>query len=264
MASFCRGPSVRAVGRGVRRAIEAISDLEEKANAMTSLLEFILNLLRDPVAQEQFKADPQQALRDHGFDELCAQDVHDALPLVVDNVLVSGTGDSLPAPQPGEDHFVFAIRQIDHIVNNYSYTDSHDTHVDYSVHQTIWTQGDVNQSFDNDYGNNHSSDNDTVTANDSTVVDGDANATATGDADLQNFGQGDVTGNTGGNSEGDSHEVTHQHSNTTIDASYHEENDVDVDHTDQHGLVNVAVDDTLNEVDLLSHNDVDLLNGLHL
>lgn len=260
MASFCRGPSVRAVGREVRHALEAISDLEEKANAMTSLLEFILNLLRDPVAQEQFKANPQQALRDHGFDEVCGQDVHDALPLVVDNVLVSGTGGPLPSPQPGEDHFDIAIRQIDHIVNNYSYTDSHDTHVDYSVHQTIWTQGDVNQSFDNDYGN----DNDTITANGSTVVDGDANATVTGDVDLQNFGQGDVSGNSGNNSECDSHEVTHQHSHTTIDASYREEHEhnVGIDHTDQHGLVNV--DDTLNDVDLLSHNDVDLLNGLHL
>ena len=233
---------------------------------MTSLLEFILNLLRDPVAQEQFKANPQQALSDHGFDEVCGQDVRDALPLVVDNVLVSGPGGALPAPQPGEDHFDIAIRQIDHIVNNYSYTDSHDTHVDYSVHQTIWAQGDVNQSFDNDYGN------DTITANNSTVVDGDANATATGDADLQNFGQGDVTGNSGnsGNSgndsECDSHEVTHQHSHTTIDASYHEEHEhnVTIDHVEQHGLVNVNVDDTLNEVDLLSHNDVDLLNGLHL
>lgn len=233
---------------------------------MTSLLEFILNLLRDPVAQEQFKADPQQALRDHGFDEVCGQDVHDALPLVVDNVLVSGTGGALPSPRPGEDHYDIAIRQIDHIVNNYSYTDSHDTHVDYSVHQTIWTQGDVNQTFDNDYGNGNHYDNDTITANDSTVVDGDANSTATGDADLQNFGQGDVTGNSGNNSESDSHEVTHQDSHTTIDASYHQDHEhhVDIDHTDQHGLVNIDVDDTLNDVDLLSHNDVDLLNGLHL
>jgi hypothetical protein len=233
---------------------------------MTSLLEFILNLLRDPVAQEQFKANPQQALRDHGFDEVCGQDVHDALPLVVDNVMVSGAGGALPSPQPGEDHFDIAIRQIDHIVNNYSYTDSHDTHVDYSVHQTIWTQGDVNQSFDNDYANANHYDNDTVTANDSTVVDGDANTTATGDADLQNFGQGDVTGNSGNNSEFDSHDMSHQHSHTTIDASYHEEHEhnVAIDHTDQHGLVDV--DDTLHDVDLLSHNDVDvdLLNGLHL
>ncbi|GGU71517.1 IniB N-terminal domain-containing protein [Lentzea flava] len=233
---------------------------------MTSLLEFILTLLRDPVAQEQFKANPQQALRDHGFDEVCGQDVHDALPLVVDNVMVSGTGGNLPSPQPGEDHFDIAIRQIDHIVHNYSYTDSHDANVDYSVHQTIWTQGDVNQSFDNDYGNGNQYDNDTITANDSTVVDGDANATATGDADLQNFGQGDVTGNSGNNSEHDSHEVTHQDSQTTIDTSYHHEHehDVDVHHGDQHGLVDVDVDDTLNDVDLLSHNDVDLLNGLHL
>jgi hypothetical protein len=62
--------------------------------------------------------------------------------------------------------------------------------------------------------------------------------------------------------------VTHQHSGTPIDTSYHEahehnhEHHVDIDHTDQHGLVNV--DDALNHVDLLSHNDVDLLNGLHL
>lgn len=229
---------------------------------MTSLLEFILNLLRDPAAQQQFTANPQQALADHGFDELCAQDVHDALPLVVDNVLVSGTGGPLPSAQPGDGHFDIAIRQIDHIVNNYSYTDSHDTNVDYSVHQTIWTQGDVNQSFDND--------NDTVIANDSTVVEGDGNVTATADhgqADAYNFGQGDVTvnsgNNSGNNSETDSHNVTHQHSHTAVDSSYHHEHEhnVEIDHTNQHGLVNV--DDTLNDVDLLSHNDVELLDGLH-
>jgi len=230
---------------------------------MTSLLEFILNLLRDPAAQQQFTDNPQQALRDHGFDELCAQDVHDALPLVVDNVLVGGTGAPLPVAQPGEEPFDIAVRQIDHIVNNYSYTDSHDTNVDYSVHQTIWTQGDVNQSFDND--------NDTVIANDSTVVEGDSDtvtASDAGQADVYNFGQGDVTvnsgNNSGNNSEIDSHNVTHQHSHTTVDPSYSQghEHNVEIDHTNQHGLVNV--DDTLNDVDLLSHNDVDLIDGLHL
>lgn len=247
---------------------------------MTSLLEFILNLLRDPAAQQQFTADPQQALRDHGFDELCAQDVHDALPLVVDNVLVGGTGGPLPAAQPGEEHLDIAIRQIDHIVNNYSYTDSHDTNVDYSVHQTIWTQGDVNQSFDNDndtvIANDSTvvegdSDNDTVIANDSTVVEGDSDtvtASDAGQADVYNFGQGDVTvnsgNNSGNNSEIDSHNVTHQHSHTTVDPSYSQghEHNVEINHTNQHGLVNV--DDTLNDVDLLSHNDVDLIDGLHL
>lgn len=228
---------------------------------MTSLLEFILNLLRDPLAQEQFKANPQQALREHGFDEVCAQDVHDALPLVVDNVMVSGTDGALPCAEPGEAHFDVAIRQIDHIVNNYSYTDSHDTHVDYSVHQTIWAQGDVEQSFDNG--------NDVVVANDSTVVDGDSNVAATsadnGQTDMHHFGQGDVTVNSGNNHETDSHVVSHQHSNTTtIDTTYHQEHehDVQIDHTNQHGLVNI--DDTLNDVDVLSHNDVDLLDGLHL
>ncbi|NKE55977.1 hypothetical protein FXN61_03690 [Lentzea sp. PSKA42] len=242
---------------------------------MTSLLEFILNLLRDPAAQQQFTDNPQQALRDHGFDELCAQDVHDALPLVMDNVLVSGTGGPLPSAQPGDEHLDIAIRQIDHIVNNYSYTDSHDTNVDYSVHQTIWTQGDVNQSFDNDYGSDNGNDNDTVVASDSTVVEGDSDndtvtttATDAGQGNVYNFGQGDVTvnsgDNSGNNSESDSHNVTHQHSPATVDSSYrpeHEHN-VDIDHTNQHGLVNV--DDTLNDLDLLSHNDVDLLNGLHL
>ncbi|GLZ35418.1 hypothetical protein Lesp02_76050 [Lentzea sp. NBRC 105346] len=239
---------------------------------MTSLLEFILNLLRDPVMQEQFKANPQQALRDHGFDEVCAQDVHDALPLVVDNVQVSGPGGGLPAAQPGEDHLEVAIRQIDHIVNNYSYTDSHDTYADYSVNQTIWTQGDVNQSFDNDM------DSDTIVVSDSTVVNGDENVVGddSTQVDVHSFGRGDVSVNTGSNSETDSHntvdevsttdshDVTHQAPVHNIEHDVVHENvhEVTIDHTHQHGLVNV--DDALNDLDVLSDNDVDVLNGLHL
>ena len=54
-------------------------------SSVTSLLDFILNLLRDPQAQAEFKANPQAVLADNGLTGVCAADIHDTLPLVTDN-----------------------------------------------------------------------------------------------------------------------------------------------------------------------------------
>jgi hypothetical protein len=161
-----------------------------------SLLDFILKLLGDPQAQEEFRDHPQQVLQQQGFGGLCAQDVHDALPLVVDTV--QGTvpaavgGPALhPAPPatvlPGESHLDAAIRQLQYVTNNYSYADSHDTTVDSSVHQNIWAAGDVRQSFDS-HATTVSGDHD-VTGNANTVGSGDV--TGNGNA----VGSGDSAGN---------------------------------------------------------------------
>ena len=56
--------------------------------AATSLLDFILNLLKDPQAQEQSHASPEQVLAANGLTGVCAADIHETLPLVTDNRFV--------------------------------------------------------------------------------------------------------------------------------------------------------------------------------
>ena len=50
----------------------------------SSLLEFILGLLRDEAAAAAFAADPQGALRAAGLEGVSAADVDAVLPLVLD------------------------------------------------------------------------------------------------------------------------------------------------------------------------------------
>ncbi|GGM33898.1 hypothetical protein GCM10012275_01640 [Longimycelium tulufanense] len=126
----------------------------------SSLLDFILNLLSNSSAQDEFRANPEKMLQDNGFGDLCAADVHDALPLVADQVqtmhnpagiIDAPTLPTPPSPQPvgGESELAAAIKQIQYITQHYSY-DSHDTNMDNSTHQNIWAGGDVHQTFDND------------------------------------------------------------------------------------------------------------------
>ena len=55
----------------------------------SSLLDFILDLLRDPAAAEEFQADPEQALASAGLDDVCAADVHAVMPMLADFAPVS-------------------------------------------------------------------------------------------------------------------------------------------------------------------------------
>jgi hypothetical protein len=129
---------------------------EEKTVMTTglSLLGFILNLVEDPVARQQFEADPEHVLRTHGFDELSAHDVCDALPLVVDTLQASVerawasgiAGPATPPPatplQPGETHLAAAVRHISSITTAYG-TDGSVT-----PDKNVWVDGDVHDSFD--------------------------------------------------------------------------------------------------------------------
>ncbi|MET0135936.1 MAG: IniB N-terminal domain-containing protein [Kibdelosporangium sp.] len=177
-----------------------------------SLLDFILSLLRDPQAQQEFRDDPSGTLERNGFQGLCGQDVADALPLVIDDSRVSSyeIGNSnvavhpvvppppSPHPMPGETGMDTVIRQFDYITNTYVYTDSHNTVLDNSVNQNIWADGDVWQMFDNDpliasgEGSVAAGDDidGTVTTGDGNVV-GDDNMISTGDGATA-FGDGDA------------------------------------------------------------------------
>ncbi|MGH3751533.1 MAG: IniB N-terminal domain-containing protein [Pseudonocardiaceae bacterium] len=87
--------------------------------SVSSLIEFLLNLLRDEAAQEEFERDPEGTLARHGLDGLSGQDVRDAAPLVADHraVHVRHGGSDQPAYH-GDD----PVRAITHITERYEVT----------------------------------------------------------------------------------------------------------------------------------------------
>lgn len=129
-----------------------------------SLLEFILNLLRDSDAKAAFIANPDQALADAGLSDVCCEDVSDAMSYVAEYHPVSFVGNreyhlgntnlSQHTDGDGPDHgyrpdlHASAVHQLEYITTNYAYTDSHDTVIDKSVNQNIWNQGTLAQRFD--------------------------------------------------------------------------------------------------------------------
>jgi hypothetical protein len=179
----------------------------------TSLLDFILNLLRNSDAKAAFVANPDQALADAGLSDVCSQDVSDAMSYVAEYHPISYVGDReynlgntnnyqhdnyQPDHSDRPDHswrpnpdrydtdpHASPVHQLEYISNNYSYTDSHDTMIDKSVNQSIWNQGSLSQRFDD-----HS-----VTATDHSVAAGrdiDGNV-ANGDHNV--VGEGNSVGN---------------------------------------------------------------------
>ncbi len=169
------------------------------SNMTQTLLDFILNLLRDSNAKAAFVADPEKALADAGLSNVCSEDVSDAMTYVAEyhpiapvghreynvsstNVSHQSGGNYHPHPEP----HATAVQQLEYITNNYSYVDDHDTVIDKSVNQNIWNDGVLNQRFDD-----HS-----VTATDHSVAAGrdiDGNV-ANGDGNL--VGDGNDVGNT--------------------------------------------------------------------
>ena len=124
-------------------------------NAATSLLDFILNLLKNPPAQAEFRASPEQVLAAHGLTGVCAADIHETLPLVTDHRSVELTSTSHFAPPsvvpaPGDNDTHAAIEYLRYITNTYTYED-HSVHIDDSLHVNIWAVGDVAQTFDDSH-----------------------------------------------------------------------------------------------------------------
>jgi hypothetical protein len=178
--------------------------------ASTSLLDWILSLLRDPDARAAFQANPDGYAAAHGFDGLSSADVHDALCLIADNGSASydhkfsGSNEvHYPPPQQHYDYHEPASQYLNHyITNNYTTIEEHNTNIDDSVHQNIDTHGgDFNQVIDNDpvvasgdgavaAGGNI--DHSTLTTGDGNVV-GDGNHAVTGDDNTTAFGSGDAT-----------------------------------------------------------------------
>ncbi|MDQ3764297.1 MAG: IniB N-terminal domain-containing protein [Actinomycetota bacterium] len=129
----------------------------------TTLLDFILNLLRDSDAKAAFIADPEKALAEAGLSDVCGEDVADAMSYVADYHPVTYVGSReyhgghTSGPHHGhgghsyhpEPHAT-AVHQLEYISNNYSYIDDQDTIIDKSVNQSIWNEGTLLQRFDDD------------------------------------------------------------------------------------------------------------------
>jgi hypothetical protein len=180
--------------------------------APTSLIDMILNLLRNPSAAAAFQQDPQSFLASCGAENVSPADVHDALVLAADDDQDwgrhgqhHGSVPPPPAPQPGETEHEAAVRYLNTYVNN-TYVDARETNVDNSINQHIDTHGgDVDQTFDN-----HS----VVASGDGSVAAGgniDGSTVTTGN-DNQ-VGEGNIKGD--GNVVGDGNHVVSGSDNTT-------------------------------------------------
>jgi hypothetical protein len=167
-----------------------------------SLLDWIMNLLRDPEARDAFRSNPDAYATAHGLDSVSAADLHDVLCVAADNQPAhSDDSDRLPPPRYHQ-HGESAPHYLNHYVNHYERIEKHDTNIDNSVHQNIDTHGgDFDQHIDNDpvvaSGDHSIAAGDdirdsTLTSGNGSVV-GDDNRAATGDGNDTAFGSGDAT-----------------------------------------------------------------------
>jgi hypothetical protein len=60
--------------------------------SLSSLIEFLLDMLRDPATQNEYARDPNAALAARGLSNVTAQDIHDVQPLLADHTGVSTSG----------------------------------------------------------------------------------------------------------------------------------------------------------------------------
>jgi hypothetical protein len=221
--------------------------------SVSSLIEFLMNLLRDEAAQVEFERDPQGMLARHGLDGLCGQDVRDVQPLLADHVAVHvRNGGYAPSSHHDDD----PVREISHITEhyevrnvvvddsdeyNFTYVDDRDTIVNVDDRDTtvIHADGDVTieDSFnqDNDVNvieDSFNQDNDGVdnkggTIEDSTVAGEDIEDSLNSDDDTVVDGSF-TTDNSETNVDASDDDTTE----VDVQGSYHEDNDetdVDVD-----------------------------------
>ncbi len=141
--------------------------------SVSSLIEFLLNLLRDETARAEFERDPHGTLARHGLDGLCGQDVRDVRPMVADHAGVhvkDGDHDPVSRYHRADEDHDDAVREISYITKhhevdrtvvvndsdeyNFTYVDDRDTivNVDDRDTTTIVADGDVTieDSFNQD------------------------------------------------------------------------------------------------------------------
>jgi hypothetical protein len=191
----------------------------------TSLIEMLLNLLRDPSALAAYREDPDGFLSSCG--DVSPEDVRESLILLQDNQDADFSRDyntggnqiqvppppPAPRPEPGESDHEAAVRYLNTYITE-NHIDDRDTITDNSINQQIDTGGgDFDQDIDIDStvasgegavaAGDDIEDSEIVTGNDNTVGDdnvsgennvvGDGNETVNGDDNTTSFGDGDAT-----------------------------------------------------------------------
>ncbi|NLP84268.1 hypothetical protein HF576_10430 [Microbacterium sp. CFH 90308] len=198
------------------------------ATIADALIEFILSLLNDPSAAEEFEEDPQGTLSRVGLSDACVEDVRAVAPVIVDRPDVHPKPPVPPGP-PGPPS---VEKEIFNITNSFA-IDNRATIVDQSVNQNIWADGDVNQIFDQE----------------AVVNSGDNGAAAGEDADVDNSDTDTTVGDVA---------IGNEDTTTNIDGSFNDgstntETDVEVDAEESFNdestdvAVDVEVDDSFNE-----------------
>ncbi len=147
------------------------------ATVADALIAFIMSLLRDPAAVEEFDAAPKAVMASNGLQDACLEDVQAVKPVIVDNPVVIEKHSSPPPPPPPHEKPDAVIKEIKSIVHQFTTVDARTTIVDQSTNQNIWTNGgDVTQIFDQE-ANVASGDEAVAAGDDATIVDSEVDVT---------------------------------------------------------------------------------------
>ena len=170
------------------------------ATIADALIAFILSLLRDPSAVEEFAAAPKAMLANNGLGDACAADVRAVKPVIVDHASVAAR--AVPQQYPPGNQFdsdpnpTDPVNEITRILNQFTSIDARTTIVDQSTNQNIWTEGgDVTQIFDQE-AVVASGDEAVAAGDDATIVDSEVDVTV-GDVAVGNSTAENSFNNTG-------------------------------------------------------------------
>ncbi|HKR48934.1 MAG TPA: IniB N-terminal domain-containing protein [Pseudonocardiaceae bacterium] len=218
--------------------------------SVSSLIEFLMNLLRDEDAQAEFERDPQGMLARHGLDGMCGQDVRDVQPMLADHAAVHVKHDGYASSSHHDDDPVQEISRITqhyevknvsvHESNEYSvtYVDDHDTTV--NVDDVIIADGDVTTIEDS-----YNQDNDVTTIEDSFNEDNDGVDNKDGTIEDSAVAGEDVE------------ESLNSDDDTIVNESFNADNSENVDVSDD-DVTEVGVGGSYNEDNDEVDSDVDL------
>jgi hypothetical protein len=236
-------------------------------------MEFILNLLSDDEARQDFADNPDKALDDAGLGNLSADDVRDALELMHDDSQsadfsreynTGGNEINIAAPEPVDGSESAAEYVSKYITNNYV-TNEGDTITDNSINQQIDTGGgDFDQNIDIDStvasgdgavaagddiedstittGNDNIVGDNNIEGDGNTSISGDGNSAVVGNGNTTGFGDGDVSSTEiDGDVNVDDGSSFAIGGSSSVDNSNYEDNDTDIDNSDH------SVNDSNNE-----------------
>lgn len=248
------------------------------ATETQNLIQWLLDLLNDDAAKEDFLRDPDGYLREHGYGDVSSGDIYDSLCLIHDGDY-SGyddddrggrdrdddDDDDHPAPHHHDDDDS-AASYLKTYITNITNVDDRDTNIDNSIHQDIDTDGgDFDQTIDND----------TVVASGdgATAVGGDnnGNISSAGHDNTTAFGDGDASnanfdgadfGSGSSVNVGDGSASGHSEDNTDVDVrdSFQDNDSKSFEDNDS---TSISAEDNSSDDHSNSHNDTGSHNEAH-